>query len=234
MAIGLSTNIYTGSAPERLCCPTWPRPWPQPQPQPWPGPWDWNESRENLDNATVGRHGFLGLERTRGYAVDRNGDGRYTPGQDMVLAMDLNRDGRVTPDEIEKSREMLQAMSGDFDFNHDGVVTICERLKGQAYQRQMRQYDTDRDGRLDAGEFARAGGRVLIDSNRDGRFQDWEQHSPFDFPTGGFGRGSINYIDPFCGQTSIHERGPWSPCPWDKWKPTPFQAPMRLERYHYC
>ncbi|MFN8610548.1 MAG: EF-hand domain-containing protein [Vulcanimicrobiota bacterium] len=231
MAIGISNNYSMGGTPS-YCCPPWPRPWPQPEPQPWPqpwpGPWGWNENRGNLENATVGRHGFLGLERTRGYAVDLNGDGRYTPGRDAVLAMDLNRDGRVTPDEIEKSREMLQAMGGNFDFNHDGQVTICERLKGEAYQRQMRQYDSNGDGRLDAGEFARAGGRVLVDSNRDGRFQDWEQHSPFNFPTGGFGRGSLNYIDPFFGRTSFNERSPWCGSPWGPWGQNPLRSP------HYC
>ena len=151
------------------CCepnyPTFPRfPGPfQPQPQPWPcpSPWNWNETRGNLENATVGRHGFLGLERTQGYAVDTNGDGRYTPGKDAVLAMDLNHDGR-----------------------------------------------------LDAGESSRADGRVLVDSNRDGKFQPWEQHSPYNFPTGGFGKGRLNYIDPYCGTTSINQRSPWSPGPW--------------------
>lgn len=204
-------------------CPTFPR-WPQPQPcpRPWPGPWSWNENRGNLENATVGRHGFLGLERTKGYAVDMNGDGRYTPGRDAVLAMDLNRDGRITPDEIEKSREKLQAMGGNYDFNRDGQVSICERMKGQCYQREMERYDTNHDGRLDAGEFARAGGRVLVDSNRDGRFQDWEQHSPFNFPTGGFGKGRLNYIDPFCGHTSINERSPWSN---PLWSPRPWIRP---------
>ncbi|MBX3170800.1 MAG: hypothetical protein KF760_25565 [Candidatus Eremiobacteraeota bacterium] len=223
MAIGTAFpgNYNLGCYPTYPTFPRWPQP--QPCPQPWPGPWGWNQNHGNLENATVGRHGFLGLERTKGYGVDMNGDGRYTPGRDAVLAMDLNRDGRVTPDEIEKSREKLQAMGGNYDFNHDGQTSICERMKGQGYQREMQRYDTNGDGRLDAGEFARAGGRVLVDSNRDGKFQDWEQHSPFNFPTGGFGRGRINYIDPFCGTTSVNERSPWSPGPWGPgpWNPGP-------------
>lgn len=227
MAIGTAFpgNYNLGCYPT----PTFPR-WPQPQPcpQPWPGPWGRNQNYENLENANVGRHGFLGLEGTNGYALDRNRDGRYTPGRDAVLAMDLNRDGRVTPEEIEQSRERLQAMGGNYDFNKDGQTSICERLKGQGYQREMQRYDTNGDGRLDAGEFARAGGRVLVDSNRDGRFQDHEQHSPFNFPTGGFGRGRINYIDPFCGNTSVNERSPWSPSPWgpSPWNPGPCRPPV--------
>ena len=185
-----------------------------------PGPfgppaWNWNQQGGNMDNAAVGRNGFLGLGTQRGYALDTNGDGRYTAGKDGVLAMDLNRDGRVTPDEITGSKERLQAMGGNYDFNKDGHTTICERAKGQSYQREMSRYDTNHDGSLNGGEFARAGGRVLVDSNRDGKFQQWEQHSPFNFPTGGFGRGSLNYVDPFCNTNNInHKTGPWGPSPW--------------------
>lgn len=179
-----------------------------------PPPWNWNQGHGNLPNANVGNHGFLGLCNTKGYAIDTNNDGRYTRGQDGVLAMDLNRDGRVTPQEIEGSRERLMSMGGNYDFNNDGRTTICERAKGSSYQREMRQYDSDGDGRLNAGEFARAGGRVLVDSNRDGKFQNWEQHSPFNFPTGGFGRGRLNYVDPFCGHSSVNHGSPWGPPPW--------------------
>ena len=106
-------------------------------------------------------------------------------------------------------------MGGNYDFNKDGNTTICERAKGQSYQREMSRYDTNHDGSLNGGEFARAGGRVLVDSNRDGKFQQWEQHSPFNFPTGGFGRGSLNYVDPFCNTNNInHQAGPWGPSPW--------------------
>jgi len=180
-----------------------------------PPTWNWNQGGGNLPNANVGNHGFLGLQTTNGYALDTNGDGRYTRGKDGVLAMDLNRDGRVTPQEIEGSRERLQAMGGNYDFNHDGRTTVCERMKGSSYQREMSRYDTNHDGRLNAGEFANAGGRVLVDSNRDGKFQPWEQHSPFNFPTGGFGQGRLNYVDPFCNTNSVnHQAGPWGPSPW--------------------
>ena len=214
LALNFQANyIAPGGCYPRPQCPG---PWTPPGPWgPPPSPWNWNQGHGNLDNANVGRHGFLGLQNTKGYGLDLNNDGRYTPGRDGVLAMDLNRDGRVTPDEIEGSRERLKAMGGNFDLNGDGNTTICERMKGSAYQREMSQYDSDGDGRLNSGEFARAGGRVLVDSNRDGRFQPWEQHSPFNFPTGGFGRGRINYIDPFCGHTSVNHRpGPWGPSPW--------------------
>lgn len=178
-----------------------------------PNPWN-NSGHWNLPNATVGQHGFLGLNRTEGFGVDLNQDGRYTRGQDGVLAMDLNRDGRITPDEIEKSREKLKAMGGNFDLNGDGRVTPTERSKGAAYQREMQQYDRNGDGRLSAGEFANAGGRVLVDRNRDGRFDSWESHSPFNFPTPGFGRGRINFIDPYGGGTSVHNYNrPWGPPP---------------------
>jgi hypothetical protein len=197
--------------------------YPQPPqcPGPWgrPAPWNWNQGHGNLPNAQVGHHGFLGLGNTQGFALDTNNDGRYTRGRDGVLAMDLNRDGRVTPDEIQGSRQRLNALGGNFDLNGDGRTTICERAKGASYQREMRRYDCDGDGRLNGAEFARAGGRVLVDRNRDGHFQMGEQHSPFNFPTGGFGRGSLNYVDPFRGHSSVNHQGnPWGPCPWGPYR----------------
>ena len=136
-----------------------------PRPMGYPGcwnptPWNWNQGHGNLPNANVGQHGFLGLCNTRGYGLDLNNDGRYTRGQDAVLAMDLNRDGKITPQEIQESRQRLNAMGGNFDLNGDGKVSFCERMKGQQYQQQMRCHDRNHDGRLDASEFAGAGGRV--------------------------------------------------------------------------
>ena len=56
------------------------------------------------------------------------GNGQFIAQQSQVLSVgandctlgDLNRDGRVTPQEIEGSQERLQAMGGNYDFNHDG------------------------------------------------------------------------------------------------------------------
>ena len=70
-----------------------------------PPTWNWNQGGQNLPNANVGRHGFLGMQTTNGYALDTNGDGRYTRGKDGVVAMDLNRDGRVSPQDIEGSQQ---------------------------------------------------------------------------------------------------------------------------------
>lgn len=204
-AISFQTNFAPGGC-------YFPPPCPAPCPGPWnPRPWGWNENYGNLPNANVGQHGWLG--QTQGYALDLNRDGRYERGRDGVLAMDLNRDGRITPNEIQESRERLKAMGGNFDLNGDGNTTICERSKGARYQREMRQNDENGDGVLSAGEFARAGGRVLVDRNRDGRFDEGESFSPFQFPTGGFGRGRLNYIDPFSGSTSVHRTpgNPWGP-----------------------
>lgn len=184
-------------------------------PSPWPpgpfGPYGgYNSGHGNLPYAHVGNHGFFGLQPTQGYGLDLNNNGRYDRGQDGVLAFDLNRDGRVTPDEIEQSRQRLNSFGGNYDQNGDGHVSFCERLSGRRQQREMQGLDLDGDGRLSAYELARGGGRVLVDGNRDGRFQPWEQHSPFNFPTPGFGRGSINQVDPFWGGTSVHNHG-WGP-----------------------
>ena len=184
----------------------------------------WNQNNWNLNNAVVGHHGFLGLEATRGFAVDLNGDGRYNRGQDGVLAMDLNRDGRVDRREIEESRKLINSVGGNFDLNGDGRVSLCERFQGRGYQNRAREMglDADGDGRISSWEFAQSGGRVLKDHNRDGNFQPWEQHSPFNFPTPGFGRGRLNGIDPFWGTTNTTQTGwGWGP-PVPPWGPRPY------------
>lgn len=183
-------------------------------PSPWgPGPFGphggYNTGHGNLPHANVGHHGFF--QRTEGYGLDLNNNGRYDRGQDGVLAFDLNRDGRITPQEIEGSRERLMSMGGNFDHDGNGNVSICERMKGQGQQREMRGKDLDGDGRLSAWEIQAGGGRVLMDHNRDGRFQPWEQHSPFNFPTPGFGRGGLNVVDPFFNGSSVHHHGGYRP-----------------------
>ena len=167
----------------------------------------WQQGHGNLPYAQVQNGGFLGLQNQGGYATDLNNNGRYDAGQDAVLAMDLNRDGRVDRNEIEGSRRRLMSMGGNYDFNGDGNVGLFERMQGGAYSREMRSRDQDGDGRLSQWEFAQAGGRVLKDQNRDGNFQPWEQHSPYNFPTPGFGRGSVGTIDPYQNFTGVNHRG---------------------------
>jgi len=167
----------------------------------------WQQGHGNLPYAQVQNGGFLGLQNQGGYATDLNNNGRYDAGQDAVLAMDLNRDGRVDRNEIEGSRRRLMSMGGNFDFNGDGKVGLFERMQGGTMSREMRSRDQDGDGRLSQWEFAQAGGRVMTDQNRDGNFQPWEQHSPFNFPTPGFGRGSVGTIDPFQNFTGVNHRG---------------------------
>lgn len=169
----------------------------------------------NLPNATVGQHGFLGLQDTKGFGLDLNGSGRYEAGRDGVLAFDFNRDGRVTPDEIERSRQSLNAAGGNYDLNGDGRVSPCERMQGRSIGQDFRnRVDQNGDGRFSSWELAAAGGRVLVDGNQDGKFQPWEQHSVYNFPTPGFGRGRLNGVDPFFGSNSVTTTQPWFGNPW--------------------
>jgi len=190
------------------------RPFPHPVrpfPQPGCGCGGWRQGHGNLPYAEVGNKNWFGGGGTQGYAVDLNGNGRYDRGRDGVLAMDLNRDGKVDKSEIEASRRRLMSMGGNYDFNGDGQVNFFERLQGNHLRRDMQKYDLDGDGRLSSHEFSRAGGRVLVDGNRDGNFQPWEQHSPYNFPTPGFGRGRLDVVDPYWNRTGVtHQpRHPW-------------------------
>lgn len=179
-----------------------------------------NQTNWNLPNSTVGQHGFLGTQQTQGYGLDLNRSGRYEAGRDGVLAFDLNRDGRVSPQEIQRSNQMLNAAGGNLDQNGDGRVTPCERIQGRQMQNQVGRMDQNGDGRLSNWELQNAGARVLVDSNRDGQSQPWEQHSVNNFPTPGFGRGRLNGIDPFFGTNNVTSNqpyfggNPWGPRPY--------------------
>lgn len=201
MALNDQQQRYWGGG---CCCPP-PRPFPYPN----------NTWHGNLPDATVGREPGCWFSReTKGYGLDFNNNGRYDAGQDGVLAFDLNRDGRITPNEIEQSRDRLKAFGGNYDFNNDGQVSFCERIKGRGLNKQMQGVDQDGDGRLSAWELQQGGGRVLVDRNRDGQFQPWESHSPYNFPTPGFGRGSLNFVDPRHNFNSVNHGWRWAQPPY--------------------
>ena len=152
-------------------------------------------------------YGFNPEVRGQGTSIDLNRNGRYNAG-DAVLAFDFNRDGKVSHKELQQSRARMQAFGGNFDLNRDGKTTFIERIVGRGYQKDMQRLDTNRDGKLNAGEFAAGGGRVLVDTNRDGWMS--ENFSPFSFPTPGFGTGSIGQIDPFNSNISVRQNAsPW-------------------------
>jgi len=161
-----------------------------------------------------GQHSVTDLDDTKtcaGNFIDSNHDGRYTAGSDKVLAMDLNHDGKITRSDITGTKARLNAMGGNFDLNNDGKTSWIEKIVGKGMQKDMMKKDTNHDGRLDAQEFDRAGGRVLIDRNRDGQLTPNESYSPFNFPTGGFGTGHLNFIDPFSHQADTSRNpSPWS------------------------
>lgn len=173
-------------------------------PRPYAGP-SWSQG---LPDSPVGQqNGLFFPQQNRGYGIDLNHSGGYERGRDGVVAFDLNHDGKIDDKEIQDSNERLKAFGGNFDLNGNGKVTLCERIKGGQYQREMQGKDLNHDGKLDANELAQAGGRICIDRNRDGHTDPSEQYSPFNFPTGGFGRGSIGYVDPQNNDVQINNWG---------------------------
>lgn len=167
--------------------------------------------------------GFFGIPMTKnvtdlddtntcaGLTQDSNRDGHYTAGVDKVFAMDLNHDGKITRSDLTGTKDRFQAMGGNFDFNHDGRTSFDEIIRGSAYKKEMGKKDLNHDGRIDANEFDQAGGRVLIDRNRDGQLTPNESYSPFHFPAAGFGSGHLNFIDPMRHEISTSRNySPWS------------------------
>lgn len=148
----------------------------------------------------------------QGFGVDLNHDNRYTKGQDAILAMDLNRNGSISDGEIQRSRTLLNAYSGNFDMNNDGQTSDRERAEGSRTQREAQSL-LGSPGCMGVGisvdRFAAAGGKVLIDRDRNGSFSLTETHDPYNVPGCGEGRALTN-VNPG-GNTGIRSRDQLAP-----------------------
>lgn len=119
-------------------------------------------------DAPIQRTGFDPIDRPyfqptgqMGYGLDLNRDGKFNPQKDGYLAFDLNRDGRYTDHEVQQSRNILKAFSGDFDQNADGRLDWNEMFQGYQNYWQARHMDVDQDGVLSKWELQRAGAGVV-------------------------------------------------------------------------
>lgn len=169
----------------------------------------------NLPDSNVGQNGWRCFplfphQRTDGWAIDLNNNGRYDRGRDGVLVFDHNRDGRYDQNDVSNTNNMMKAARGDYDFNNDGRVSHFERIQGQMLRNRFNQLDRNRDGRLDTHEIQAGGGRVWVDNDRNGRIGCGELHSPYRIP-GGLcepnGR-RLDYVDPRWG-SGTSSNNPW-------------------------
>ncbi len=173
----------------------------------------------NIADAQVGGSkwgGFLNpFQRpTEGYALDFNRNGRYDRGRDGVLVFDTNRDGKYDKKDVQGTNNMMQSVTGNYDFNNDGRVSMGERLSGASLRRQYQQLDRNRDGVLSQQEMSAGGGRVWIDSSRGGGVSANELHSVNSIPGGGIGRPrqEVDFVNPF-NRTSHTSNAGWNQGP---------------------
>lgn len=164
-----------------------------------------------------GIFGHLGYKPNEGYAIDQNRNGQYDRGRDGVLVFDTNRDGKYDKKDVQNTNNMMQSVTGNYDFNNDGRVSLGERLQGAQHRARYRQLDTNRDGVLSAQEMAAGGGRVWVDSSRGGGVSNNELHSVYNIPNSqGWGPSQrLDYVNPY-NQTS-HTSNNWGwnpPGPW--------------------
>jgi EF hand len=150
-----------------------------------------------------------------GYVIDMNRNGRYNKGQDGVLAFDMNRDGRIDRKDINNTRFMMQAATGNYDFDQDGRTSFFERIRGNALRGQYNRLDSNRDGRLSAHEINSGGGKVWIDSSRGGGVGRNELHSVYNLPNSrGYGPSQrLDFVDPF-SKTSHTSNNYWGGGGW--------------------
>ena len=193
-----------------------------------PNPWSNSGPgyQGNISDARVGGghldwrggiFGRLGWKPNEGYAIDQNRNGQYDRGRDGVLVFDTNRDGKYDKKDVQNTNNMMQSVTGNYDFNNDGRVSLGERLQGAQHQARYRQLDTNRDGVLSAQEMAAGGGRVWTDHNRNGGVSNNELHSVYNIPNAnGWGPSQrLDYVNPYTQSSHTSNNWGWNPPgPW--------------------
>ena len=114
--------------------------------------------------------------KNHGFGVDLDGDGQFQGNRDGVLAFDINKDGKVDQMEVNESNRRLKLLMSNEPIKHqNGILKGTTDLKAEAERAELRkQYDKDGDGKLNAYELQVAGGKMLVDSNQDGKFEATE------------------------------------------------------------
>lgn len=137
----------------------------------------------------------FGYQAPRGFGLDLNGDGKFDSNKDGFLTFDFNRDGKHTDHEIQHSRNILKAFTGDFDSNADGRVDYNEYWQGFSNWFQARSLDLDGNGILASWELQRAGAGVATrnDNRRPGE-PGWKSHR----------------LDSLPGMRSFGDLNPWN------------------------
>lgn len=190
----------------------------------WGGGFSGPGFQNNISDAYVGggnvgwRGGFFGgfgFQPNEGYALDQNRNGRYDRGRDGVLVFDTNRDGKYNKKDVQNTNNMMQSVSGNFDFNNDGRVSLAERLQGMGHRARYAQMDTNRDGVLDTREMAAAGGKVWVDHSRGGGVGRDELYSPYSMPNAnGWGPSQrLDFVNPFSQTSHTSNNWGWNPQP---------------------
>ena len=156
---------------------------------------------------------FFGRRGTRGFGVNLNQRPGHQRGQDGVLVFPDSK-GRYNKRAVQNTNDMMKAARGNYDFNGDGRVDRLEGARGRGLRHKYRSIDRNRDGRLDAGEMSRAGGKVWVDKSRGGGVGRKELHSVYRVPTkdawGRRGTSRLDFVDPFSRTAHTSPNRPWN------------------------
>ena len=105
-------------------------------------------------------------ERLSGSKLDLNNDGKYNSGIDGRLVIDWDGDG-ITKEDIKKTKQAFKRFDDIWDSSDDD---------GDAPD--LKQFDKNKDGKLDSAELKKAGASVWVDRNEDGERNRGEFYKP--------------------------------------------------------
>lgn len=105
-------------------------------------------------------------ERLSGNKTDLNNDGKYNAGIDGQIVIDWDGDG-ITKEDIKKTKEAFKRFDDLWDVSDE-----------EEDAPDLKQFDGNKDGKLDAEELKKAGASIWVDSNEDGERNRGEFYNP--------------------------------------------------------
>ena len=110
----------------------------------------------------------------RGFGFDMDNDNSFTQGRDGILVIDFSKNGKIDAGDVERTQNALSSLNGDNSFLRFASYSAANLEGYQRLRQEGKDLDRDGNGTLSKLELQRAGARVWVDRNRDGKMTDNE------------------------------------------------------------